>query len=710
MEKYVLVLIIILGITLTAASGNGGSSKVESSTEATSQWRWDFDKWGDAEGWTVSESLGVAVHGGALWLSIRSTDPDADPIAIHSQMHPQDRGMLSSPTGLDIPAAKVNKVRLRVFNLSPETDGWVFWRSAGAPDKDAGIVRFTMKPYHREWQEVVCHIDGAWGCDAVDQIRIQPTLLHRCGDIWIDWIAVTDGERRPEPPRPDVCSREVVPLVTLPNISQADFEDAFKVLDECLITNVPVHGFTYPVMAPGGAYGENWWQLDSSLNLAGSKWANQEFAEGVIRGFMAVQALNPDGRIDLWGGAPVRGTAADLSSLPRYFEAAYDVARRTGDRALRREIYASMRDYLDWWLSPVKRDSGTGLITAIAEETFGQGIAAPQTIAPMDLNVAVALGSRNVAELARRLGDKDDAQKYEAVAQELHRAINTYMWDDEKGYYCGCDVVKNERLPQVICTTFDAFQLGIAPTDRIERLIPKLLDPAMFNWGAVAVTSVAKTDPSYVEATGPYDGRAWYGDIWTMRNMPIVTGLQDIGRHDLAAELTWQTIKLFNGNWAEYLKVSDGSGQGVARYGWSASQYIQAVIEHLFGVDYDRMKSLLRVMPHIPQELAGETISLKKLILPTGTGARLNLTISPEEDGARKISITIDGEPGLGNMEVLLPVPAGHTTLRVVDVDTGKVLPVITEAEGTAGTAGVRIPIRQRLNLRFEGFSSPDTH
>ena len=117
---------------------------------------------------------------------------------------------------------------------------------------------------------MVCHVDRRWS-GTIDQIRITPALIRSRGNIWIDWIALTDGEPQPAKPRPEICSERVVPKVRIPGISQADFADAFKVLDERLITNVPVCGFPYPIMGPGGAYGENWWQLDSSLNVAGAK-------------------------------------------------------------------------------------------------------------------------------------------------------------------------------------------------------------------------------------------------------------------------------------------------------------------------------------------------------------------------------------------------------------------------------------------------------
>jgi len=685
--------------------GMAGLMLASVAATAESKRHWEFNDWGNQEGWSVAGTLGGAVYGGAMWITLGPSNT-APEIAVGRQMYPIDCGILSSPAGLDIVASDVNKVRMRILNMSPETDGVVLWRTAENPNKDAGAMRFTMKPHCREWQEVVCHVDGNWNFQTIDRIFIKPYDLGRFGDIIIDSIALTKEEPRPKPYHPDVCSSNVVPRVVLAQIPQADFTEAFRVLDECLITAVPVHGFPYPVMGPGGMYGENWWQLDSSLALAGAKWANPKFAENVVRGFMVVQSQNPDGHIDLWGSASARGSVSDLSSVPRYFEAAYDVARRTGDVEFRKQIYASMRAYLNWWVSPVKRHTATGLVTAVGEESVGEHLVEPQTIAPMDLNVAVTVGAVYVTDLAKSLGYQDDAVKYDALAQSLGASINKYLWDDDKGYYCGYNVKKGERLPRLICTTFDALRCGIAPKNRIEKLIPKLIDPALFNWGKIPITSIAKTEAEYVEATGTYDGRAWFGDVWTMRNLPIIFGLEDAGRQELAAELNWQTIKVFNRKFAEFIKPSDGSGHGVQRYGWSASQYIQAVIEHLFGVDYDRLQDRLRIAPHVPTEVASERLALEGLILPTRADTRLSLAITPESKNVRVLDLRIGGDPEVGTLEILLPLAMNGVKPRIVNLATGKEIPVADSIAAVPGLVGVRLPMTKAIRLKFD-FNKP---
>jgi hypothetical protein len=691
-------LLVLLGAAACSALTAAAEGAPQESRFNT-RYRWDFNSYGNTEGWTIPDPLKGAVMGGSLWLTFQREPPVKQPPIAHQIWGSSKFCDIDSPKGLGLPAQEITKVRMRILNLSPETDGFLFWRTKEKPDVDSGRVRFTMKPSLNQWQVLVCDVDTLWK-GIIDQIRIRPALLRMRGDMWIDWIAITDGSIRPAKPRPDVCSDQVVPRVTLPGISQSDFKDAFKILDECLICNVPVHGFNYPVMGPGGAYGENWWQLDSSLNLSGAKWVNQGFAENVIRGFIEVQANNPDGRIDLWGGSPVRGQVADMSSIPRYFEVAYDVVCRSADRPLCEATYESMKKYLGFWLSPSKTDGNTSLVTGAIEDSFAQLTSEPQTEAEVDLNVAVALGCRNTAQLARRLNKPDEAQQYEEYFDHLRRAINQHLWNEKKGAYYNLNVKENKHVRRLICSTFDPLRLGIAPDERVQKLIPLLLDSKQFNWGIRPVTSIAMTDEAYVEAKGPYDGRAWLGDIWTMRNLPIIAGLCDVGRHDLAAELNWSTIRTFNTNCTEYVVPSTGSGEGVARYGWSASQYIQCIVEYLFGVDYDRLRNRLRIVPHVPPPLLGQRLALERLILPTGTDTRLQVQIDQPEPGWAQIQLEFEGRIPEGVIEVWLPadqrVPTRATDAR------GKSLRLQSTDVDLKHVRGVTLKPARKLSVRFE--------
>lgn len=693
-----------------SARRNGGGDAVafpaDNSTQASTQVvRWEFTKWGDTEGWSFSPGIDGMVMGGSLWIKIDSalanvSHLDATRYQIYGGREQQGLDLLS-PAGLGIECKTIRKVRVRLINLSPITDAFILWKTREEPEKLQGPARFTFEPERKDWQIANCDVDLMW-TGTLDQLVIRFPQSSIRGDLWIESVELADGPSR-KWPRPDLVSDPVVPRVHLPGIEQSDFHDAFRVLDEALVVHVPVFGFPYPVFGPGGVYGENWWQLDASLSVAGAKWANWELGENIVRGFRTVQLENPDGRIDLYGGSAIRGQAGDISSVPRFFEAGYDIARRTQDKELIETVYLTMASYLNWWLSPVKRDARSGLITAVFEESLGEADfvdVAPQTIAPVDTNVAVAIGCRYTAELAHYLGHAQQESKYLRAFDGLKASINRYLWDEEKGAYYSFDVKKMLPRNRLICSTFDPMRLRIAPTDRFARLVDLLVDPAKFGWGQVPVTSLAKTDPGFAEATGTYDGRAWFGDIWTMRNMEVITGLEESGRHDLAAELAWATVKAFNGNYHEFLVPGTGSGQGVKRYVWSASQYIQAVVEHIFGVDPDRLRRRLRIVPRIPSELYGKPLTLSNLLLPPKGVGKLSLKVQQEKPGTATIAIDISGQLPDGQLEVMLP-QTNRQIRHVIDA-RGRSIPLMANCEDCEGIAGVRLPMSKSTELRFE--------
>jgi hypothetical protein len=665
--------------------------------------RWDFDKTGDREGWSVPDSTLGVVMGGSLWVkfTFKETDPRKIAAAFRQvygvDFYYRDSGDagnfkepnnidILSPRGLDLPASTSDstqlQVKMRVLNLSPVTDIYLRWRTLAQTDSFSDSRQCRLKSDLKEWQEITCFVNRDWK-GRIDQIAIglaQSPYFPIRGDLWIDRIEIAEGPAETIPPRPDVASANVVPKLTFSGIPQTGFADAFKVLDEALMVDPP--GFTYPMMSPGGLYHGNWFLLDAGPAIAGAKWTNQSFAENTIRGFRDAQAANPDGRITGYSFAATRGQVSDLSMLPLIFDTACDVARRTNDSELRGDIYQMMRQYLEWWLSPVKRDARTGLISGSFEETFGEdesiakilsdkGVA-PQSIAPVDLNVLVAAGAKCVAQLANALNYQRDAGHYEQVFQELARAINASLWDEADGVYYNYDLHAQHLRHRMLVTIFDPLRLGIAPPARRERLLQRLLDPAQFNWGIRPLTSAAKTDPVYTEPKQTFEFDAWLGAVWTLRNLQVIRGLKDSEHPDLAAELNWATIREFDENYREYVIPSSGRGGGAKRYAVSAAQYIQAIIENLFGVDFDAIEHRLTIEPHVPKSLYGKNLALENLILPTQGNTRLSVMINLHDARAGKITVKIAGDLSEGSVQIALPgsakkvvVPTTHSITAV---------------------------------------------
>ncbi|WP_165940116.1 MGH1-like glycoside hydrolase domain-containing protein [Dyadobacter psychrotolerans] len=468
------------------------------------------------------------------------------------------------------------------------------------------------------------------------------------------------------PPADSVRKREnvngdnVVPVLTFPGITQADFKDAFNVLNECLVMD-PGFGFTYPFIAPGGHYGQCWWQLDGSISMQGTKWVNQKFSENMLRGFAAVQ--KPDGRIPLYGHDNVPNFPT-CSSLPKLFRSAYDVLKQSQDKKLIAETYYTLKNYLNWWFSDERLDKESGLITGIFEESFPPFENRLKAVAQVDLNVEVLAGCHYVAKIADYLGLKEDAKKFRLLEKGLKQSINKYMWNESAGAFYAYLVNEQKLDDKLICYTFDPFRHQIASPERFPAMTNMLTDNRYFNWDENALTSVSKTDKLYNETVGDYNGNpAWSGDIWTLRNEAVIEGLEDIGRYDLASELSLKTVKMFNANYTEFLKTSDASGQGVKRYAWTAAQYIQILIENIFGIDYNRFTKTITIRPNLSSLLTGKDIALEKLMLPDGN--RLNIYIASTSESV-KVKYKMTGQTSNMNIVVALPVN-GKNILTVTD-------------------------------------------
>lgn len=483
---------------------------------------WEFDANNDRLGWGIPAGLTGAVIGGSLWLT-PSPPLERSPAQLASLLYqaggewllgtgifatgegPDTRknhgpaivqpllANIVSPGGLNIrsPAQSDRQlqVRLRVLNLSMATDFQLKWRSAStAPD---GWIsrRCGLKPDLKQWQDITCFVDRSW-TDTLDQIALGISANLVRGDIWIDSIRIEAGPVEPVPMRPDMVSERVIPRISVPGLSQAHFADAFKVLDETLVVQVPAYGFNYPYHKASGddRFTDCWWQTDTSINAHAAAWVNQAFAENVARGFGEVQSYGPDGRLPIFPLDPMSGQPGDLSMNPLAFvQFAYGTATRTRDPVLRAQIYRTLKGFLDWFLSSAKRDRATGLVTGTFEEATDPpssqeetGFSYVQTRAPVSLNVAVAVGAFLLADLAENLDQAADAARYRRVFQDLKNALNTLLWDGKEGRYYDYDLGKKQMLRYRGAGTFLTLFLKIASADRRERC-----DPATCSQGAV---------------------------------------------------------------------------------------------------------------------------------------------------------------------------------------------------------------------------------
>lgn len=157
-------------------------------------------------------------------------------------------------------------------------------------------------------------------------------------------------------------------------------------------------------------------------------------------------------------GAPARNVLADLADHQRadgwippasisnytlplfdyplwWVTASWDYVLYNGDRSFASTYYPNLLKVLDSWYPSVT--NSRGLLEKGLNGTGGYGDYAflPRTGEVTYYNVNYVRALRNAADLARWLGKGEDAARWEARADSVSAAVNTYLWDPAAGAY-----------------------------------------------------------------------------------------------------------------------------------------------------------------------------------------------------------------------------------------------------------------------------------
>jgi len=274
-----------------------------------------------------------------------------------------------------------------------------------------------------------------------------------------------------------------------------------------------------------------------------------------------------------------------------------------------------LKKYLNWWYRD-RYDNKTGLISAVFEETFIPYLGCSLEYAAVDTNVEVFVGLTYTAEIAKKLNFLEDAKQFEIKAEKLKIAINKYLWNDKKGAYFPYDLIESKQIDCLMASTFYPLRMKIASPEQKNKLLTLLQDDEHFNWSTIPLTSVSKKDSIFTTTRGEYQGNAsWSGNVWTLINEMVVRGLVDYGENELAAELALKTVYAFNNKCSEFINPFDSTPHGVEKYGWSASQYLELIVEVIFGVTADFAQKEVRITPHLANSIKNENISLTGIMI-----------------------------------------------------------------------------------------------
>lgn len=181
------------------------------------------------------------------------------------------------------------------------------------------------------------------------------------------------------------------------------------------------------------------------------------------------------------------------------------MARCSKDPDFVSQTYQLLRRNLDWWMTQ-RQDPGTGLLTAMFEETFRPWLGEMGQYAPVDTNLEAALGFQEAAGLAEHLGLWEEAREHREKGRRLTEAVQRYLWEEKTGFFHPYLVKEGRRVEERLAESFYALGDPNLSPQRKQRLLALLTDPKAFGWGNRPLTSVALDDPSFTVTHGEYQG------------------------------------------------------------------------------------------------------------------------------------------------------------------------------------------------------------
>ena len=163
--------------------------------------------------------------------------------------------------------------------------------------------------------------------------------------------------------------------------------------------------------------------------------------------------------------------------------------------------------------------------------------------APLITNSCLVQAAAGLAWVNRRLGDDQEAARWEAERTRRADLINEFCWDETAGLYREYDVVSGTQLPVVTLSTFWPLWAGVAHPDRAARVVAEL-GRFRHRFG------VTSTDRAYPSPHPEWGALQWqFPAGWPPEQLMVSEALRRHGFEHEARELALAWLRLQVGAW-----------------------------------------------------------------------------------------------------------------------------------------------------------------
>lgn len=416
---------------------------------------------------------------------------------------------------------------------------------------------------------------------------------------------------------------------------------AFKSSEASLVRSLkgPAEGDKYLPGADKYAFGKQLIQANLLNNIVYPIWTQGQYIRHFTpgknwnslytwdSGFIAwaLSELSPELSFEV-----IRAYTTDASSqsafihhgtpLPMQFMAFEALYGKTGDDETLKYMYPRLKRYFDF-MTGAEPTSTTMMPSGLLRtwdyfySSGGWDDYPPQEylrlhnegypyIAPMVSTSFYIRAGKIMKMFASHLGLKADVRYFESRIALMEKAVQTYAWDPEAGYF-GYVVHDAQgrptglfRWPEDDKTNFNMgldgaspLIAGICTPEQESSLMSKLFDPEHL-WTRYGISTVDLGAP-YFRSDG-----YWNGCVWMSHQLVLWKTMLDEGRPDLAEKIAYTALNIWEAETErtyrslEHFMISSGRGKGWHNFSglsspilnWFSSYYKQGTVSSGFDV------------------------------------------------------------------------------------------------------------------------------